>query len=102
MAEPVSPLIAFSDHVAGLVERASVSIVAVHGGGRWSSSGIHWRPGVIVTAEEILSHAVGLWAWFETRRPRPSRQRLIKMPQSMGKIVQHESCGRRARGRCCR
>jgi S1-C subfamily serine protease len=54
MAEPVSPLIAFSDHVAGLVERASVSIVAVHGGGRWSSSGIHWRPGVIVTAEEIL------------------------------------------------
>jgi S1-C subfamily serine protease len=54
MAEPVSPLIAFSDHVAGLVERASVSIVAVHGGGRWSSSGIHWRPGVIVTAEEAL------------------------------------------------
>ena len=54
MAEPVSPLIAFSDHVAGLVERASASIVAVHGGGRWSSSGIHWRPGVIVTAEEIL------------------------------------------------
>ena len=21
---------------------------------RWSSSGIHWRPGVIVTAEEVL------------------------------------------------
>ena len=54
MAEPVSPLIAFSDHVALLVERVSASIVAVHGGGRWSSSGIHWRPGVIVTAEEIL------------------------------------------------
>jgi hypothetical protein len=44
---------AFSDHVALLVERASLSIVAVHGG-RWSSSGIHWRPGVIVTAEEVL------------------------------------------------
>ena len=54
MAEPVSPLVAFSDHVALLVERASASIVAVHGGGRWSSSGIHWRPGVIVTAEEVL------------------------------------------------
>ena len=51
MAEPV---IAFSDHVAVLVERVSASIVAVHGGGRWSSSGIHWRPGVIVTAEEAL------------------------------------------------
>ena len=54
MAEPVSPLTAFSDHVAVLVERASAGIVAVHGGGRWSSSGIHWRPGVIVTAEEVL------------------------------------------------
>jgi S1-C subfamily serine protease len=53
MAESTSPLMAFSDHVALLVERASASIVAVHGG-RWSSTGIHWRPGVIVTAEEVL------------------------------------------------
>src|SRR5262245_40451000 len=53
MAEPGSPLMAFSDHVALLVERASASIVAVHGG-RGSSSGIHWRPGVIVTAEEVF------------------------------------------------
>jgi S1-C subfamily serine protease len=53
MAEPAGPLMAFSDHVALLVEGASASIVAVHGG-RWSSSGIHWRPGVIVTAEEVL------------------------------------------------
>jgi S1-C subfamily serine protease len=54
VAEPASPLMAFSDHIALLVERASASIVAVHGGDRWSSSGIHWRPGVIVTAEEVL------------------------------------------------
>jgi S1-C subfamily serine protease len=54
MAEPVSSLIAFSDHAAALVESASASIVAVHSGGRWSSSGIHWRPNVIVTAEEVL------------------------------------------------
>jgi S1-C subfamily serine protease len=53
MAELASPLTALSDHVALLVERASASIVAVQGG-RWSSSGIHWRPGVIVTAEEVL------------------------------------------------
>ena len=51
MAEPVGPLIAFSDHVAVLVESVSASVVAVHGGGRWSSS---WRPGVIVTAEEVF------------------------------------------------
>ena len=53
MAELASPLTALSNHVALLVERASASIVAVQGG-RWSSSGIHWRPGVIVTAEEAL------------------------------------------------
>ena len=28
--------------------------VAVHGGGRVSSSGIHWRSGIIVTAEGVL------------------------------------------------
>jgi S1-C subfamily serine protease len=54
MAEPSNPLVAFSDHAAQLVERSGSSIVAVHGGGRRSSSGIHWRSGVIVTAEEVL------------------------------------------------
>ena len=54
MVEPGSPLLAFSDDVAELVERAASSIVAVHGGGRWPSSGIHLRSGVIVTAEEVL------------------------------------------------
>jgi S1-C subfamily serine protease len=54
MAESINPLVAFSDHAARLVERTGSSIVAVHGGGRGSSSGIHWRSGVIVTAEEVL------------------------------------------------
>ena len=54
MAESINPLVAFSDHAAQLVERTGSSIVAVHGGGQGSSSGIHWRSGVIVTAEEVL------------------------------------------------
>jgi S1-C subfamily serine protease len=54
MAEPNNPLVSFSDHIAQLVERTAGSVVAVHGGGRWSASGIHWRSGVIVTAEETL------------------------------------------------
>src|ERR1700731_5307734 len=54
MAESINPLVAFSDHAAQLVERTGSSIVAVHGGGRGSSSGIHWRSGIIVTAEEVL------------------------------------------------
>jgi len=54
MAEPTNSLVAFSDAAAELVERTASSLVAVHGGNRWSSSGIHWRSGVIVTAEEVL------------------------------------------------
>jgi hypothetical protein len=54
MAEPTNSLVAFSDAAVQLVGRTASSIVAVHGGGRWPSSGIHWRSGVIVTAEEVL------------------------------------------------
>src|SRR5262245_12132548 len=54
MAESANPLVAFSDHTAQIVERIAGSVVAVHGGARWSSSGIHWRSGVAVTAEEAL------------------------------------------------
>ena len=54
MAEADNPLAAWSDRAAQIVELAASSIVAVHGGSRWSSSGIHWRSGVIVTAEERL------------------------------------------------
>jgi len=51
MAE--NPLPALSDHVAALVERVAGATVAVRAGRSWSS-GIHWRAGVIVTAEEVL------------------------------------------------
>ena len=55
-----SPLVAFSDHTAQLVEGIAGSVVAVHGGARWPSSGIHWRSGVIVTAEEALERDEGI------------------------------------------
>jgi S1-C subfamily serine protease len=51
MAE--NPLVALSDHAAALVERIAGATIAVHAGRSWSS-GIHWRSGVIVTAEEVL------------------------------------------------
>jgi S1-C subfamily serine protease len=54
MVEPANPLAALSDTTAKLVEGAASSIVSVHGGSRWHSSGIHWRSGIIVTAEEVL------------------------------------------------
>ncbi len=48
------PLALLSDRLAALVEGAARSVVAVHAGRRWSISGIHWRPGIVVTAEEAL------------------------------------------------
>lgn len=43
MAETSNPLVAFSDHAAQLIERTGGGIVGIHGGGRRSSSSIHWR-----------------------------------------------------------
>jgi hypothetical protein len=51
MVEPTNPLVALSDSTAQIVERTASSIVSVHGGSRWHSSEIHWRSGIVVTAE---------------------------------------------------
>jgi serine protease Do len=47
-------LIALSDALAEVTERTGRSTVAVHTEARGSSSGVVWRPGVIVTAEHAL------------------------------------------------
>jgi serine protease DegQ len=43
-----------SNDLAGAVERAGQSIVAIHARRRIPASGIHWRPGVVVTANHTL------------------------------------------------
>jgi len=47
-------LAAFSSELAAIVEKSAPSVVAVHARPRFSSSGVFWRPGVIVTAEHTL------------------------------------------------
>src|SRR3954463_7436948 len=47
-------LATLSGQIAGIVERAAPSVVAVHARSRFSSSGVLWRPGVIVTAEHTV------------------------------------------------
>src|SRR5271165_7493189 len=47
-------LAALSNELAGAVERAAHAVVAVHARPRFSSSGVFWRPGVIVTAEHTI------------------------------------------------
>jgi S1-C subfamily serine protease len=52
--EGASALLALSNDLAGAVECASRSVVAVHARPRIPSSGVHWRPGVIVTADHTI------------------------------------------------
>jgi S1-C subfamily serine protease len=53
-SEGASALLALSNDLAGAVECASRSVVAVHARPRIPSSGVHWRPGVIVTADHTI------------------------------------------------
>ena len=47
-------LAALSNEIAAAVEAAGRNVVAVHARPRFSSSGVFWRPGVIVTAEHTI------------------------------------------------
>jgi S1-C subfamily serine protease len=50
----MSTLSALSNDIAAAVERASRAVVAVHGRQHMPSSGVLWRPNVVVTAEHTL------------------------------------------------
>jgi serine protease DegQ len=50
----VSSLQSLSNSLADAAELAGRSVVAVHGRQRIPSSGVHWRPGVVVTADHAL------------------------------------------------
>jgi S1-C subfamily serine protease len=47
-------LAAFSNELAAIVERAARNVVAVHARPRFSSSGVLWRRGIVVTAEHTI------------------------------------------------
>lgn len=49
-------LASISAGLAAAVAAAGRSVVTVHGRPRHASSGVHWRPGVVVTAEHTLKH----------------------------------------------
>ncbi|MBD2201057.1 PDZ domain-containing protein [Calothrix sp. FACHB-1219] len=50
----MSSLQELSQSIADTVEQAGTAVVAVNAGTRMSPSGIHWRPGIIVTSDESL------------------------------------------------
>jgi S1-C subfamily serine protease len=45
---------ALSEQLANVIEGASKSIVAVRGGGHLGASGIHWRSGLVITANHMI------------------------------------------------
>lgn len=47
-------LLGLSNDLAGAVERAGSAVVAVNGRHRVPSSGIHWRQGIVVTADHTV------------------------------------------------
>ena len=47
-------LAALSNELASVVEQAGKAVVAVHARPRFSSSGVFWRPGIVVTAEHTI------------------------------------------------
>jgi S1-C subfamily serine protease len=54
MASSTQSLSAYSDALAGAVAAAGRGVVAVNGRQRIPSSGVHWRTGVVVTADHSL------------------------------------------------
>jgi S1-C subfamily serine protease len=50
----MSALTTLSDDLSAAVASAAQSVVAVHGGRRFGASGVHWRPGIIVTTDHGL------------------------------------------------
>lgn len=59
-SESTSALLGLSNNLADAVERAGLSVVAVNGRQQLASSGIHWRPGVIVTADHTIDREEGI------------------------------------------
>ena len=59
-SSPTSSLVSLSNELAALVETSAASVVAVHGRPRFNSSGVHWSPEVVITAEHTLRHDDGI------------------------------------------
>lgn len=55
--EMSSTLLALSNNLADAVEQAGRCVVAVKARRRISSSGIHWRSGIVVTADETIGRS---------------------------------------------
>ena len=71
-SEILSPLVALSSDLAGAVGRAGQAVVAVHARHRIPSSGIHWKRGLIVTADHTIRRDEEITIGLPDGRPAPA------------------------------
>ena len=62
-----------SQELAKIVEQVGATVVAVHGGRRPAASGIHWRSGLIVTADHALRRDAQLTVILPDRTSAPAQ-----------------------------
>lgn len=76
MVNPTSgeanPLQALSDQLAEAIAQASPSVVAVNARRRYSSSGIHWQPGLIITADHTVKRDEDITITLADGQTRPA------------------------------
>ena len=65
-------LLALSEALAGAVDRAAQSIVAVHARPRLPSTGVHWRDGLIVTTDGTVRRTEGITVTLPDGRSIPA------------------------------
>jgi len=53
-------LVALSEEIVSTVHQASLSVVSVHARHRFDSSGVHWSPEIVVTADHALRRDEGI------------------------------------------
>jgi len=67
-SDGVSALLALSNDLAAAVELSGSAVVAVNGRQRISSSGVHWRKGVVITADETIKRSEDITVTLDNNR----------------------------------
>jgi S1-C subfamily serine protease len=70
--EPMDALLSLSNDLAGAVAHAGRAVVTVHARHRLPSTGVHWRPGVVVTAEHTVRRDEEITITAPDGRTRPA------------------------------
>jgi S1-C subfamily serine protease len=65
-------LLSLSNDLAAAVERAAPAVVTVHARRRLPSTGIHWQPGIVVTAEHTVRTAEDITVTMADGRSLPA------------------------------